>query len=228
MKPWIALLVAAPLTLGSVGAATLLSADTALAPVDNSLKIVNHPYVSAQVRVDPTVKSVHLGLPMWPKYDELMNVSEARLHQYIRNHHLEDVITIVGCHVMQPAQFPTDVVVEVCSGRVDLIQERRGDAVVQVGAGGVSTRSVYGNVSVAQAGGVADEQANFDGLLGFTQAKLNRFLKKNHLADFIGIANCGEFSAQNAELPVTVEICGDHVTGVMQRLPNGSYSVAQS
>lgn len=228
MKPWIALLVAAPLTLGAVGAATLLSADTATAPVDNSLKVVNHPYVSAQVRVDPTVKSVHLGVPMWPKYDELMNVSEARLHRYIRNHHLEDVITIVGCHVMQPGQFATDVVVEVCGGRVDLIQERRGDAIVQIGTGGVATRSVYGSVSVAQPGGVSAEQANFDGLLGFTQAKLNRFLEKNHLEDYIGVAKCGEFSEQNAVRPVTVEICGGHVTGVMQRLPNGSYSVAQS
>jgi hypothetical protein len=149
MSSWLKAFVGVGVAVLLLGVATLLSADTALAPVDNSLKIVNHPYISAQVHVAPTMKSVHSG-PMWPKYAALINVSEARLHRYIRNHHLEDVITIVGCHVMQPAQFATDVVVEVCGGRVDLIQERRGNAVFQIGLGGVATRSAYGSVSVAQ------------------------------------------------------------------------------
>lgn len=133
MKPWIALLVAAPLTLGAVGVATLLSADTVLAPVENSLKIEKHEV--RHERIDANLPAVSGN----------------------------------------PATLP-----------------------------------------------------EFAMLMGFNRASLDRYIANHHLEGYIGIVKCGEFNIQTAERPVTVEMCGGQVTGVMQRLPNGSVSVAQS
>jgi hypothetical protein len=116
MKPWIALLVAAPLTLGAVGAATLLSADTATAPVDNSLKIVNHPYVATQN----------------PDFDGLLGYTETKLRSYLEAHGLGDRAGIVGCGEIRADNMPHEAMIEICSGRVTGLMIQNPDGSVHV------------------------------------------------------------------------------------------------